>query len=86
MKLDKKVWYAIGLIILGIILSFTTAKIIGNVLLAIGLVGFVLLYTKLGKKTTGQKPEELEEKSIETEVTEPEATESEEATKKEDIV
>ena len=86
MKLDKKAWYAIGLIILGIILSFTTARIIGNVLLVIGLVGFVLLYTKLGKKTTEQKSEELEEKPIETEVAEPEATESEEATKKEDIV
>lgn len=82
MKLDKKAWYAIGLIILGIILSFTTARIIGNVLLVIGLVGFILLYTKLGKKTTEQKPEELEEKSIETEVAEPE----EEVAKEEDIV
>jgi len=30
MKLDKKAWYAIGLVILGIILCFTTAKTIGT--------------------------------------------------------
>jgi len=43
MKLDKRAWYAIGLAILGIILSFTTAKTIGNSLLVIGLVSFILL-------------------------------------------
>ena len=81
MKLDKKAYYAIGLAILGIILSFTTAKIIGNTLVVIGLVGFVLFSFGIGKKTTEQKSEEFEEKPIETEVTQPE----EEATEKENI-
>ncbi|TSA58253.1 hypothetical protein D4R42_00020 [bacterium] len=80
MKLDKKAWCIIGLIILGIILSFTTVKIIGNVLLATGLVGFILFNTGIGKKMTGQKSEKFEEKPIETEVGESEAT------KEEDIV
>lgn len=70
MKLDKKVWYAIVLAILGIILCFTTAKTIGIILLVIALVGFVLLNTGFGKKIMKQKPEEFEEKPIETEETE----------------
>jgi len=80
MKLDKKAWYTIGLVILGIILCFTTAKTIGIIFLVIGLVGFVLLNTGFGKKIIKQKSEKVEEEPIEAKVVEPE-----EKTEKENI-
>ncbi len=67
MKLDKKSWYAIGLIILGIILCFTTAITIGIILLVLGL-GIVLLpKLKKGKKTETAEPQQdrTEEENIE---------------------
>jgi len=84
MSPNKRIWYGIGLAILGAIIYFIVGGEIGLIFFIIGLVSlascFLLYYTRLGKKIIKQKSEKVEEAPIETEVVEPE-----EETEKENI-
>jgi len=64
---NKNILFGIGLVIIGIILCFTTAKTIGIILLVLGLVIILLPKLKKGKKTetAGPQQERTEEENIE---------------------
>jgi len=64
---NKNIWLGIGLAVIGIILCFTTAKIIGIILLVLGLVIVLLAALKKGKKTetVGSQQEKTGEENIE---------------------